>query len=220
MFALGVYHPRRHGDLGHFKVYGSDYKGWIFNYEAQNELGKAAARNSRFSQVRRFLERHVYSDDRIPLPTRNEKTEKKSGRLIVVACSKRKIWDSESRGSARAEDAYNGTLFRLSKAYAKRHGDFWVILSGKYGFVSPGARLQGPYDVKLNQSRRYDDILHLRSQILQKQLHMFKEVVVLGGRSYIHATKGAFSPFAVRVVTPFPEGMRIGMQLQFLKETV
>src|ERR1700732_509792 len=38
LFVLGAYHPSRHQILGSNGVYGSDYKGWIFQYEHRREL--------------------------------------------------------------------------------------------------------------------------------------------------------------------------------------
>ncbi len=38
LFVLGVYHPDRHGTLSEFGVTGSDYKGWIFNYEHRRDM--------------------------------------------------------------------------------------------------------------------------------------------------------------------------------------
>lgn len=57
LFALGVYHPSRHDFFNNQKVWGSDYKGWIFNYthkldllqELQTEL---AGNEIEFSQDR------------------------------------------------------------------------------------------------------------------------------------------------------------------------
>jgi hypothetical protein len=38
LFVLGVYHPDRHRTLVRNDIYGSDYKGWIFQYEHRREL--------------------------------------------------------------------------------------------------------------------------------------------------------------------------------------
>jgi hypothetical protein len=38
IFVLGVYHPSRHEILEGHGVYGSDYKGWIFNYEHRRSV--------------------------------------------------------------------------------------------------------------------------------------------------------------------------------------
>jgi len=38
LFVLGCYHPKRHTRFEAMKVWGSDYKGWIFNYKQKREL--------------------------------------------------------------------------------------------------------------------------------------------------------------------------------------
>jgi hypothetical protein len=38
LFVLGVYHPDRHRILAKNQIYGSDYKGWIFQYEHRREV--------------------------------------------------------------------------------------------------------------------------------------------------------------------------------------
>jgi hypothetical protein len=38
LFALGCYHPSRHKRLEEIGVWGSDYKGWIFNYKLKRQL--------------------------------------------------------------------------------------------------------------------------------------------------------------------------------------
>lgn len=63
LFPLGCYHPKRHDFFAKIDVYGSDYKGWIFNYDIgqgreidlQNH-GKIELQRRRFTQVREFLQ--------------------------------------------------------------------------------------------------------------------------------------------------------------------
>lgn len=64
LFALGCYHPRRHDFFSKIGVFGSDYKGWIFNYdigrgrkpnpptETRKDLQKR-----RFKQIREYLQK-------------------------------------------------------------------------------------------------------------------------------------------------------------------
>jgi hypothetical protein len=68
--------------------------------------------------------------------------------LAVIPCSKEKIWDIDAqRGAVRADQAYRSAFHKLSRLYAEKHADDWVILSAKYGFLCPGDRVDGPYDV-------------------------------------------------------------------------
>jgi hypothetical protein len=214
MFALGSYHPRRHDDLARYDMFGSDYKGWIFNYEERNDLGIIKARRSRIGQVRRFLQRHVYADTRKALAYRGQRKAK--GALAVIACSKRKIWDEGHKGGALARDTYRGTLFKMATRFADKHLDDWVVLSGRHGFLSPGSKVPGPYNTKLPRRLRHRQTERLRAQVIQKGLHGYKRAVVFGGHDYANAAKVAFQPFNVEVVRPFPADAKIGTQLRRL----
>lgn len=55
LFVLGVYHPGRHDLLERYGVYGSDYKGWIFNYE--HRRSKLRRLHQKLSQIE--VSRHV-----------------------------------------------------------------------------------------------------------------------------------------------------------------
>lgn len=63
LFALGCYNPKRHDFFSEIGVFGSDYKGWIFNYDIgrgkksdpPNEDRKKIQRK-RFKQVRGYLQ--------------------------------------------------------------------------------------------------------------------------------------------------------------------
>lgn len=45
LFALGCYHPKRHELLSKYGVWGSDFKGWIFNYRLwHQQAGRVAGR--------------------------------------------------------------------------------------------------------------------------------------------------------------------------------
>lgn len=216
MFALGCYHPRRHTDLERFNIFGSDYKGWIFNYKERNDLGITKARRSRVAQVRRFLQTHVYADKRQPLPFRGRILPKKT--LAVIACSKSKVWDHGThQGGALAKDTYTGTFFKLASNLAARDADAWVVLSARHGFLLPNSRVPGPYNAKLKARTTYSATERLRSQAIQKGLLNYRNVVVFGGTHYVSTVKQTFAPFGQEVTTPFKEGTRIGTRLGLLK---
>ena len=72
--------------------------------------------------------------------------------LVVVPCGEPKIWDRKPEaGPTPAKDAYVGTAFKVNRQYAERVGDAWVVLSAKYGLLSPEDTVQGPYDVTFNR---------------------------------------------------------------------
>ena len=75
LFALGCYHPKRHKKFEEIGVWGSDYKGWIFNYKQKNKfINSYESENTiyvekeeqelRFHQVRDYIERNIYGQIR------------------------------------------------------------------------------------------------------------------------------------------------------------
>lgn len=63
LFALGCYHPKRHDFFSQIGVFGSDYKGWIFNYDIGRRKGtdppnegKKKLHRRRFKQTREYLQ--------------------------------------------------------------------------------------------------------------------------------------------------------------------
>jgi hypothetical protein len=68
VFALGCYAPSRHHRLLELGVFGSDYKGWIFQYCKRHpnaKRGNKNARKSRYLQVRRFICENIFSKSQV-----------------------------------------------------------------------------------------------------------------------------------------------------------
>jgi hypothetical protein len=64
IFTLGCYAPSRHEKFLKLGVCGSDYKGWIFQYQKKYQdtrRGDKKAKMSRYSQVRRFIHDNILS---------------------------------------------------------------------------------------------------------------------------------------------------------------
>ncbi len=126
--------------------------------------------------------------------------------LVVVPCSRRKIWDRVKNAPVRvkARDAYIGPLTRLAIRYAETRNLPYVILSGKYGFLHPWEEI-GNYDRKLKLDRRF--ILLLQRQVYAKKLYQYGKVLCLcPGRTYTTATKLAFLNMGIQVECPL-EGL-------------
>ena len=71
-----------------------------------------------------------------------------NGLLVIVPCGQSKIWDREpGRGPAPARDAYTGAPFKVNRQYAEKFGSRWLVLSAKFGFISPDFLIAGPYNV-------------------------------------------------------------------------
>lgn len=63
IYTLGCYHPKRHNTLLKYSVFGSDYKGWIFQYDiGKGKKSKISSddkeerRKLRYKQVRTYLQ--------------------------------------------------------------------------------------------------------------------------------------------------------------------
>jgi hypothetical protein len=138
--------------------------------------------------------------------------------LVIVPCGQGKVWDDDpERGPTPAREAYTGAPFKVNRAYAERHGDRWVILSAKYGFIPPDFVIPGPYNVTFKK-RATDPVgvATLREQIREQGLAEFPSIIGLGGKEYRAMIEGAFAPFGRAVEFPFA-GLPIGRAMQEVK---
>ena len=102
--------------------------------------------------------------------------------LFIVSCSKRKIWDSSYSAPiyVPARYAYKGDSFVnflnwLEQNELEKKGFFWMILSGKYGFVEPWHPIS-KYDINLNETDSYSiSTESLINQIYQKRWWKHKD---------------------------------------------
>ena len=140
--------------------------------------------------------------------------------LIIVPCGKRKIWDHQPRhGPTQAKDAYEGTLFRLNRRYAKMYGDGWLVLSSRYGFIAPDFVIPGPYDVTFKKASNPIDIESLQVQVAKLDLHSCSAVVGLGGAEYREKVRLVFGNGTASLEFPFA-GLKLGYMLQATKQAI
>jgi hypothetical protein len=117
-------------------------------------------------------------------------------------------------GPIEARDAYVGGPFKVNRAYAERFADRWLILSAKYGFISPDFVVPESYNITFKDPRTGPvGIATLRQQVEQQQLSRFDPIIVLGGMEYQLAARAAFTTNAARLYVPFA-GLPIGKALQ------
>ncbi len=141
-------------------------------------------------------------------------------KLCIVQCGGQKIWKKNPQlGAVAAKDAYTSPYFKKNMAYAMKFGDRWVILSAKYGFLDPHDKIID-YNVtfKIKKSGPIPTN-ELREQVKSKGLDSYNEIVVLGGKEYLEAVRGAFERTECEVVSPF-EGLGIGKRLKALNEAL
>ncbi|MCK4269837.1 MAG: hypothetical protein KAW93_05095 [Methanogenium sp.] len=144
-----------------------------------------------------------------------------SGTLVVVPCGKTKIWKKNpNHGPVMAKDAYTGTLFRLNRQYAEQFGDSWVILSAKYGLISPDTLIED-YNVTFNDpSTNPAGPKQLREQVIGFGFCSFETIIALGGRTYRDHVRNAFSICNVEIICPFDQCRGIGDMMKQLKSVL
>ncbi len=141
--------------------------------------------------------------------------------LVVVPCGQGKIWDKYPKlGAVAARDAYTGAPFKVNREYAERFGDRWVILSAKYGFVSPDFSISGSYNVTFKR-RATGPITsgELRKQVEELGLGKYERVIGLGGKEYREMICAAFEDTPSRLCFPFA-GLPIGKAMGAAKAAV
>jgi len=141
--------------------------------------------------------------------------------LAIVACGSKKIWKVRSQaGPTPAKEAYIGTLFKLSRAYAEHFADSWIILSAKYGFAEPGFLVPANYDTTFNKkSTNPVQLDTLRTQVRQMHLNRFDRAIVLGGARYVRMVEASFEASSTKVEAPL-KGLGIGRMQSKLKQSV
>jgi len=140
------------------------------------------------------------------------------GFLVVVPCGRAKVWDRHPKwGPVAARLAYTGSPFKANREYAERFGEEWVILSAKYGFISPDFMIPGPYDVTFGRPSACPVTLEvLRDQVRRMGLHRLSDVIGLGGAEYRTRVQKAFESLPVSLHFPF-RGLAIGKAMAATK---
>jgi hypothetical protein len=141
--------------------------------------------------------------------------------LIIIPCGQGKIWDKQSKlGSVRAKDAYTGAPFKVNRAYAEHFANHWLILSAKYGFISPDFLISEPYNVTFKkQSTKPVSVPILREQVKSLKLYDFDTIIGLGGIEYRSMIEQAFIGYSVKIYFPFA-GLSLGFAMQATRNAI
>jgi hypothetical protein len=136
--------------------------------------------------------------------------------LIIIPCGKSKIWaKNPNAGPVRAKDAYTSNYFKLCRLYAERFSDRWLIISGKYGVISPDFLLKTNYNKKLNISKTFR--IKVSKQIAPTISKGFKKIVSLCGQEYSPFLQDVFTSWGLEIYRPL-QGLRIGVRQKTLKK--
>jgi hypothetical protein len=134
-------------------------------------------------------------------------------RLALIGCSATKL-----ATPARADELYQGNLFKKALVYAKRNADEVRILSAKHGVVKLDTVLE-PYDLTLSRmtyNERKAWMMLCRVHLEQQGFkHENTFIVFLCGQTYVQGIQGRYRYAWYRHTAPL-DGKGIGDQLGWL----
>lgn len=216
LFSLGCYAPSRHDRFLELDMFGSDYKGWIFQYKNKYpnaKRGNKSAKISRFLQVRQFINNKVLDKPQVSVRPRS---------LLILPCSKTKI---NSNAEIEAINLYDGPFFKLLRKQFRENkmGNIDVnIISAKYGLINSHSKIH-TYDHKMNQKRAKElnqKIVSDFSKIINNG-HHYQNLFVNLGKKYLVAFEGyeATIPKNKHLSIIVAEG-KIGQRMKLMKDWI
>lgn len=116
-------------------------------------------------------------------------------KICIVPCGKEKIWKKyPDVGPTPAKDVYTGTFAKKCQEYARKfYDEAYLILSAKYGFLSPNDIVPGDYNVTFTKPSTHPITIPELIQIAQdKQLLQFECFVIIAGRIYSEIARQVF----------------------------
>lgn len=134
--------------------------------------------------------------------------------LIVVACTKTKIWDLDENAPefVPARMAYQGDSFRKFLRWAEdngleQKGFKWIILSAKYGYIEPWHPISN-YNVTFDDEATgpiSDETLY-RQVMYQTRwsgisLKSFKRIICFGSKFYVDKVRKSFKDTCSHVIS-------------------
>jgi hypothetical protein len=127
-------------------------------------------------------------------------------RLVIIACTKNKIWDNNhDAGPTAARDVYTGWHFARDRREAEKSAyDDWMILSAKYGFIRPDSIIPEAYNVTFSdRSTSPISVQELGRQVKEQRLDRYDEVTVFAGKAYVGRVRESFNGTNTRVEAYF-----------------
>lgn len=140
------------------------------------------------------------------------------GLLVIIPCGKGKIWDTyPTMKQVPAKDAYTGSPFKVNRDYAEKFAEKWVILSAKYGYISPETFIED-YDITFKDLRTNPiSVSHLKQQVQERKLNEFPEIIGLGGIEYRERIRDSFEGTGITIQFPFENSGGIGKMMSMTK---
>lgn len=193
--------------LGHHADHEKVHSSSLWNTQ---HTGAAGLSEAEFDRVKELIRGSIPQ----PVPKDTE-------RLVVIPCGRAKIWDKQpDAGPTPAEEAYTGAPATVNQRYAREFGDAWLVLSAKYGLVSPSFRVPAPYDVTFNEpSSGPIGAEVIRQQARALGIDRATALVALGGIAYRDVLTNALEELGITIEAPFA-GMRIGEMMSAINEAI
>ncbi|AGK61354.1 hypothetical protein Asulf_01363 [Archaeoglobus sulfaticallidus PM70-1] len=142
-------------------------------------------------------------------------------KLCVVPCGSMKIWHKNpDAGPTKAKDVYIGLFARTCIEYAEKfYPNNYVILSAKYGFLSPDELIPEDYNVTFNDPKTNPiGVEELRKQVEEKGLMKYDEIVVVAGSNYVNIAKRVFA--GKKILTPLKGLGGMGPMISAMKKAI
>ncbi|EHQ36201.1 tRNA-guanine transglycosylase DpdA [Methanoplanus limicola] len=108
--------------------------------------------------------------------------------LIITSCTKNKLEIPDDKPVA-AKDLYLGTLFDKVKKYSAAMGYEYMIISAKYGLLSPDDKIK-TYNKVLSKKSDADDIRDQVEEKLTPLLNDYDKILVIAGKNYREVLNG------------------------------
>jgi hypothetical protein len=127
-------------------------------------------------------------------------------KLIIVPCSASKIWSTgrPSWDEMPACGAYRGQVWGVQRRFAEIYGSTWIILSAKYGFITPETMIRD-YDESFIKGTTSVTEETLRFQA-RSIADSYPKILSLGSRPYNDAIRKAFDGLDAEIEYPL-EGL-------------
>ncbi len=130
--------------------------------------------------------------------------------LVILACSQKK-----GLKPVAACNLYLGSLFKLGRRFAEVHHFDYVIISAKYGLLSP-EQVVSPYDQRI---ANMSDVRRIREMVvppLQEIIGNYEKIIVIGGNLY----RRVLEPLKSAKFEEISDSRGIGGILQRLKQRI
>jgi len=133
----------------------------------------------------------------------------------------KKIWDIKPDARpTQARYVYTGPFASKCREYAERFYPWsWLILSAKYGFISPDFVVDGPHNVTFRKKKNNPiSVEELANQVVRLRLKSFHQIVVLGGENYVEMARKAF--LGREIINPLKGCTGNGIMMGELKRAI